>query len=136
MSKTPTPQELGYQWDYELARLVGGERHAGSGNRAYQRLDASGHSLIFSGKHTIHGSFTIAEHDLDEMLRATVGPEGIRPNMIPILGTKFGQTGRTIATLDLAQLLDWVRKPPELVPSTKQDGIRRTARTPSLLRGD
>lgn len=132
---SPTPQELGFQWDYDLAKLVQGERHVGSGNRAYQRLDASGHTLILSGKHTIHRSFSIAENDLDEMVRATLGPEAATGGVIPILATKFG-SGRMIATLDLLQLLEWIRQPPELVPASKQDGIRRTARTPSFLRED
>lgn len=129
-----TPQQLGFEWDYELGRLIMGERHVGSGNQVFQKLDASGHTLIISGKHTVNASFSIKESDLDEMLRATVGPEVVFHGLIPILATKFGASGRMIATLDLLQLLDWIRQPPQLIPTTKQDDIRRTARTPNLLR--
>lgn len=131
MSKTP--QALGYEFDYELASMIGGERHAGSGNRPHSRLDASGHTLIFSGKYVDAASFSIKEGDLDEMLRATVGPEAIRPSMIPILGTKY-RSGRMIATLELRQLLDWISRPPELIPTSNQDNLRATARTPGYLR--
>lgn len=130
-----TPQELGYEWDYELSRLIGGERHAGSGNRVYSKLDGSGNSLIVSGKYVDAASFSVKEADLDEMLRATVGPEAPTMGLIPILGAKY-RSGRTIAVLDLMQLLDWIRQPPQLIPTSKQDNIRRTARTPKLLRGD
>lgn len=132
----PTPQELGYQWDADLAKLIQGERHIGSGNRPYQKLDASGHTLIFSGKHTIHESFSIKQADLDETLRAALGPEAARPGLIPILAAKFGSSQRTIAVMDLLQLLDWIKSPPELLPATKQEALRRTARTPSFGRGD
>lgn len=128
-----TPQQLGYEFDHELAALIQGERHMGSGNRPHSRLDASGHTLIFSGKYVDAMSFSIKENDLDEMVRATVGPESMSAGLIPILAAKF-KSGRTIATLDLLQLLDWIRQPPDLVPSTKQDAIRATARTPPYLR--
>lgn len=134
MSKK-TPQQLGYEWDYELARMIGGERHAGSGNRIFARLDASGHGLVISGKYTSHASFSLGEHDLDEMARACIGPEAADPTIIPILGVKYA-SGRKVAVMDLAQLVDWLRAPPELIPSTKQDQIRRTARTPSLSRDE
>lgn len=133
MSKTP--QELGFEFDYELARLIQGVRHVGSGNQAFQRLDASGHTLIFSGKYTSHASFSIKESDLDETLRAAIGPEAASTGLIPILATKFA-SGRIIATLDLLQLLDWIKSPPDLLPATKQENLRRTARTPAILRGD
>lgn len=132
MSKTP--QQLGYEWDHELGRLVQGTSHIGSGNRVYQKLDASGHTLILSGKYVDSASFSIKETDLDEMLRATVGPEGHMGGLVPILAAKF-KSGRVIGTLDLLQLLAWLKQPPELIPATKQDAIRHTARTPPHLRG-
>lgn len=131
MSKTP--QELGYDWDGELARLVGGERHKGSGNRVYQRLDASGFEIILSGKHTVHASFSITDGDLDEVVRGAFGPEAVKPYTIPILAVKLG-TGRKVAAMDLEQLIEWIRKPPALIPATKQDEIRSTAKVPPFLR--
>lgn len=129
-----TPQQLGYDWDYEVADRIGGTRHTGSGNRPYAKLDASGNELIVSGKYVGHASFSLKEEDLDEAKRAALGPEAASSGATPILAVKF-KSGRTVAVVDLDTLMEWLRSPPELLPSTKQDQIRKTARTASLLRG-
>lgn len=128
-----TPQELGYQWDAEVARLIGGERHPGSGNRVYRKLDASVGTLIFSGKHTVHRSFSVTDDDLDEAVRAVSGPEGLKPGVVPILAVKLG-TGRKVAVLDLETLVEWLQAPPQIIEPSKQDALRATARTPPFLR--
>lgn len=128
-----TPQELGYEWDRELARIIQGQAHKGSGNRFYQKLDASGHELVVSGKHTTHASFSITDADLDEVVRGAYGPEAIKPDVIPILAVKLG-TGRMVAALDLMQLIAWIAAPPELIPATKQDQVRATVKVPPYLR--
>lgn len=131
-------QRKGYEFDAELADLFGGTKHKGSGNRPYCKLDASAASgdvaVVISGKYVDAESGRLKEDDLDEALRATVGPEAASAGVVPILATKF-KSGRMVATLDLQTLIEWLTAPPQLVEATKQDEIRATARTPSFLRG-
>lgn len=135
---TKTPQQLGYEWDHEVAALFGGQRHAGSGNRVYQRLDASasggGASVVISGKYVDAASTRLKETDLDEALRATVGPEAANALVVPVLAFKF-KSGRRVGLIDLDTLVQWVTAPPQIIQASKEDVIRATARTPTFLRG-
>lgn len=128
-----TPQEKGYEWEREGARLVGGQLQRGSGNRCYARLDVSGYEILWSFKHTEHASFRVSREIIDEARMATNGPEGIKPNTIDIIAYKLGD-GTMRGDLDLMQLIAWIREPPALIPATRQDQLRATAKRPPYLR--
>lgn len=128
-----TPQELGYEWEQDLARLVGGRVQKGSGSQVHIPLDVAGHTIIWSAKHTIHNSFSVSKKIIDEARLSVQGPAAASLDRIDILAYKMGD-GTMRADLDLLQMLAWIREPPALIPASKQDQIRATARTPGLLR--
>lgn len=115
--------------------MIGGTCHPGSGNRIGWALDTSGHTIVVSGKYVDAKSFQVLETDLDEMLRATVGPEAVRSGTTPVLAARY-RSGRSVAVMDLLQLVEWIRRPPELLPSSRNEAVRHTARVPPHLRTD
>jgi hypothetical protein len=130
-----TSQELGRDFDYELADLIGGKRVKGSGNRSYAKLDARGTQIAVEGKYTDAESFRVTEGLLDKIARAVLGPEATySSDVAAFLVVKIGPNGRPKAVIDLALLLEWIASPPELVEATSQDRLRATAKTPPFLR--
>lgn len=115
--------------------MIGGTCHPGSGNRIGWALDASGHTIVVSGKYVDSQSFSVLETDLDEMLRATVGPEALRSSTTPVLAARY-RSGRSVAVMDLMQLIEWIKAPPALLPSSRNETVRHTARVPPHLRTD
>lgn len=115
--------------------MIGGTCHSGSGNRIGWALDASGHTIVVSGKYVDSASFQVLETDLDEMLRATVGPEAVRSGTTPVLAVRY-RSGRSIAVMDLLQLMEWIKAPPALLPSSRNEAVRHSARVPPHLRSD
>lgn len=128
-----TPQDLGREWESELARLVGGKVQKGSGNQVHIPLDVAGHTIIWSAKHTTHASFSISKRIIDEARMSVLGPAAGALDRIDIIGYKLGD-GTMRADLDLMEMIAWIREPPQLIPASKTDNIRATARVPSILR--
>lgn len=130
-----TPQELGYEWEHELARLVGGRVQKGSGNLIIARGDVAGRAaLLWSAKFSTHLSSPVTKVAIEDAKTMASGPEvGIAHDVV--FGYKLGD-GTMRADLDLLQLIEWLREPPSIIPATKQDAIRATARRPTMLRDE
>lgn len=126
-------QDRGRAWERELARLVGGRLQKGSGNRCYAKLDVAGRQIIWSAKHTDDLSFRLSRADFDEARQAVMGPSGIDPTIMPILGIHMGDN-TMLASLDLMELIAWIREPPEIIAPTKRDQLRATAKVPPMMR--
>lgn len=132
-----TASERGYAWDRELARRIGGERHAGSGNRVYAKLDASvGGVLLASGKHTDAESLRLTPAMVREGIAAVCGPEASSWGADSILAVHFGLDlhGPALAVLDLDLLVSWLKAPPQIIQASKEESLRATARIPPSLR--
>lgn len=134
MSRTErTPQEMGMDWERELARLVGGRIQPGSGNLIQARGDVSGDGLLWTAKHTIHLSSPVTKAAIEDARTMASGPSLASMGAEVVFGYQLGD-GTMRADLSLLQLIAWLREPPALIAATKQDSIRHTARTPSALR--
>lgn len=133
-------QDLGRAWDYEVARRSGGRRRPGSGNRLVSQLDSRTGLLLIEGKLTTADSIRLTPAMLEQARSATIGPEAMQGGYESVLALKMGVRsaadlpGPALAVLDLDLLLSWIKAPPEIVPATRQESLRATARTPSVLR--
>lgn len=128
-----TPQDRGRQWEHDLVGLVGGKVQRGSGNRVYARLDVDGRDVLWSAKHTDHLSWSLSRAVFDDARSAVLGPTSIKPDLTTIIATKLGD-GTMIASLDLLELIAWIRKPPALIEPTREDAIKATAKVPPFMR--
>lgn len=129
-----TPQEKGAEWEIELARLVGGRRTTGSGNRSWAVCDINSGLLVIEAKHTDAESFRVTPAILDDIARQALGPSA-GSAASGILAIRVGAQKRRLAVVDLDELAGWLRAPPGLISATPNDELRARARTPSLLRG-
>jgi hypothetical protein len=132
-----TAQSRGYDWDRELARRIGGRAHVGSGNRPYQKLDAGSGLWIVSGKHTDAASFRLTSDMVHETTRAVLGPESMSGGYLSALAIHMGldMRGPGILIMDLDQGIEWMRQPPNILPSTADADRRATTRVPPFMRG-
>lgn len=131
-----TPQELGFAWDYEVARRAGGRRQSGSGNRPYAQLDAATGLVLMSGKLTVADSIRVSNSMIDEATRAVAGPEAMTGGYDSVLVLNIGGdiNGPAVAVLDFELLLSWMKAPPGIIPATKHEEMRATSRVPPFLR--
>lgn len=130
-----TPQDRGRQWEKDGAKLVGGRLVKGSGNSFHARGDVkNGGQIVWSFKHTIHNSFSVTRDIIEDARSMALGPMAADSSIIDVLAYKMGD-GTMRGDLDLMTLIAWIAQPPEILPATKTDSIRATARTPNLLRG-
>jgi hypothetical protein len=136
-STRSTAQARGYEWDRELARRIGGRAHVGSGNRPYQKLDAGSGLWIVSGKHTDADSFRLTTSMVDETVRAVLGPESMSGGYTAALAVHMGKDirGRGLLIMDLDQGIEWMREPPNILPSTADADRRVTTRVTPFMRG-
>lgn len=128
-----TPQEKGAEWERQVAALTGGRRTTGSGNRSYSILDVNSGLLAVEAKHTDAESFRVTPQILDDIARQALGPSA-GSMASGVLAIRVGARGRRLAVVDLDELVGWLRSPPSLLPSTKNDELRARARIPSLFR--
>lgn len=129
-----TPQQLGYEWEEKVSKDFDAPIQTGSGNRVYAPLDVAGRRFLISAKNTIHQSFSLSKKVFEEAVEKTVGTKSAGgTDVIPIVAVRLGD-GTEIAVLPMEDLIALMKAPPELIESSKQDNIRHTARTPSLLR--
>jgi hypothetical protein len=129
----PTPQELGYAWERQGAADLGASLQIGSGNRSYAPLDAAGHELLVSFKYTSAIRSPIDRQAIEEARAAVLGARSASPGRIDVIGYKLGD-GTTRADLDWMQFIAWIKEPPSIVPATKQESLRHSARLPSSAR--
>jgi hypothetical protein len=125
---TETPQDRGRDWEREGARLV-----KGSGNLFYARGDVRGRELVWSFKHTDSARSPVDHFVIVDARSMALGPTGTNHGALDIIAYQLGN-GMRRADLDLAELVALLQAPPELIPATKQDNLRHTARTPPHLR--
>jgi hypothetical protein len=52
----------------------------------------------------------------------------------PLLAAQFGAEQQRVIVMDFDTFTSWLREPPALLPSSSQDQLRATARTPTMLR--
>ncbi len=126
-------QDRGREFEREVAELVGGKLQPGSGNRVEAQLDVSGGLILIETKHTDAASFSITSKIWDAVREASSGSSSATYSMT-MLAVRLGATGHRLGVVDLALLADWLRAPPELLPSAPGSELRRLARTPTLLR--
>lgn len=128
-----TSQDRGRQWDHELAGLVGGQRVKGSGNGVAFKLDVGVRGLIvFEGKHTDAESFRVTPEILDQVRNAVSGPASTYVSAEAILAIRLGVAQRRFALVELDTLIEWLKAPPEILTSTKMEGLRAGARASRL----
>jgi hypothetical protein len=128
-----TPQEEGYAWERQGAADLGAQLQVGSGNRSYAPLDAAGYELLVSFKYTGAIRSPIDKQAIEEARAAVLGARSASPGRIDIIGYKLGD-GTRRADLDWMQFIAWIKEPPTLVPATKQENLRHSARLPSSAR--
>lgn len=130
-----TSQDRGRALDFKMAKRFGGEAVKGSGSQTGFKLDMVTQNRVLVGecKHTDAMSYSVTTQTLDKVKRAVLGPESAKAGVDAILITELGD-GQLIASLDLELLLSWIEAPPAIVPATKEDTLRHTARIPPHLR--
>lgn len=121
------------EWEDDVARLYGGKRTTGSGNRSWTILDVNSGLLVIECKDSPPESFRVTPAILDDISRQALGPSA-GSAASGILAIRVGEQKRRLAVVDLDELVGWLRSPPGLIPATPNDELRARARTPSLLR--
>lgn len=128
-----TPQDRGREWERNLARIVGAQLVKGSGNTFYARGDVRGREIIWSAKHTDHLSSPVNNAVIADARSMALGPTGTNHGALDIVAYQIGN-GVMRADLDLRELVEMLKAPPELIPASSQDNLRYTARTPPYQR--
>ncbi len=128
-----TAQDRGREFEREVAALFGGRLQPGSGNRVEAQLDVNGGLILCETKHTDAASFSITSKIWDAVREASSGSSSATYSMT-MLAVRLGATGHRLGVVDLDALVDWIRRPPGLLPSAPGSELRRLARTPTLLR--
>lgn len=71
-----TPQQLGRDYDSELAARYGGRAQPGSGAGPRFKLDCKIGALLIEGKRTQHESYRLTAEELRKVLAGAAGPGG------------------------------------------------------------
>ena len=71
-----TPQQLGRDYDAELAQRYGGRAQPGSGAGDRYKLDCKAGELLIEGKRTQHESYRLTAAELRKVLAGSTGPGG------------------------------------------------------------
>lgn len=130
MSKTPN--EIGREWEKQLAARLGGSVVPGSGNQWHSKLDVGSHSFLWSCKATLAQSFRLTLDDVYEAVRAVIGPGGKGGRTIPAIALKIQD--EELAVLRLSDLLELLQEDVKFIPlSKKQEKIQRGS-VPSFKR--
>lgn len=136
MSQSQSNSALGNELEREIADLLGGVVHKGSGNGLFVKLDVRGKEILFSCKATRGDSITLQPATFAEAERAVHGPGGLGGGVVPGFAAKTA-SGRVIVCMeawDFAELFgreDLNQLPPDKVRQRRKDSL-----TPSLLRGN
>lgn len=130
---TPTPQELGREFERFWAKLFGGSVTPASGARWYSKLDVKTRGMLWSLKFTSFRSFPLTQEVLSEAFEAAtgIGSEGV----IPALGIRVGSEAFDVVVLRRDDFLAMVREGVSFVEPTRSDVKKARSKVPILLRG-
>lgn len=82
--------DIGQQWEDDLADKTGANVVPGSGSRWYAKLDVRGRKTLWSAKATGAASFRV-DHDMLRELRSSIAtPGALGLDVIPIMGIRLG----------------------------------------------
>lgn len=132
--RTKSNTQIGQELEQEVADLLGGVVHRGSGNQPFVKLDVHGRSLLFSCKATRGDSVTLTPYTFDEAQHAVHGPGGLGGGYLPAYAakTKRGDLIICMEASDWSELFG--REDIEPLPSDKATQRRRASTLTPLAR--
>ena len=134
MSK-PTPQQLGRDFEKELATEFGLKQVPGSGAVWHSKLDIHGNDARWSLKSTDLVSFPITLTDIREAFEACYGPGG--DGSIPLFAVRMQQIDEDFVVMRKEDFIAFHADDLKLINSDERPQVaarKKRARTPELLR--
>lgn len=129
-----TAQQRGREWEREGASLFGMKPRPDSGAGVY-KLDAGGHTLVVSFKHTDDESFRVTQDMVQELRDATSGPGGVGQHVTGLIAVRFAGV-ELVSVMTLGDQIALFKQQTRLIPPTKDEARRSQASTPAFLRED
>lgn len=127
--------ESGFEFEEEMAELLGLEQQPGSGNTPWYKLDLTdGSSILLSLKWTGKKSFPLSDGLMHEVDRAVSAPGGVGGDTLG--GALIGVGGRAILCMDVRDVVRMLQEKRRLGMQSKAEARRERARIPQLMRED
>jgi hypothetical protein len=126
--------EEGLAFEDRFAKLVGGKKQIGSGNRFFAKLDVNQMAILWSLKSAPTArSIRVTDAWIREMLAATEGPGGT--GVMPALALDFIGIAEPLTVVRTSDFFSVLRGEVQISSGHTKGQIRRaTADTPMLLR--
>ena len=130
------PQQLGREFEDDLALEFGLDVVPGSGNQWHSKLDLQGNEARWSLKFTLQNQFPLTYNDLVEAIKACEGTGG--DGAMPLWAVRFGVSDDDFIILRKDDFKRLAAGELELVNEAKPKAAQRKAkaRVPRLLRNE
>lgn len=127
------PQD-GYEFEDEVAALVGGQVVPGSGQGKWAKMDTNGLQIVWSCKWTKHNSRSITPVEFAEVERAVHGPGGYGGDVLP--GMAIGMGPFTAFCMEPHYFMDFITREAPTVQASSAEARRIHAGRTPLMRGE
>ena len=132
MTPRKTHQQIGRDFEAELAKTIGVEPQRSSGGLWYAKLDIDDNTLLWSLKHTGHRTMTLTPELFNEARRVIHGTGGRGGDMMPAMA--FDLDGMQMGVMQLGNMISLLTGDSKYIPPSRPERQRRRASVPELLR--